>query len=434
MSNADLTLETQKKDPQRWLMLFFVCLLFFMINGFVFQTFNLLLRTIAVDLGWSAAERAYVATGLSTGMIWFVFISGMAMDKFNLKRMLGSFLVFAGIFVIFRGYTYNATAYFILMFVYGMAISFIVPSLTKIVSLWFDSHDLALANGILTASSPIGQIAGNMLTIPLSKALGGWNLVFTCQGGLLIAIAIAFLIFAKNKKNLEAALSSALIKSEADLGLWKNIKGISKSPLVWLFIISNAFMMGQIYAGGSQGQVVLQGDPKWMLDKSISGIIPSCTNLACAFSYIIVPWLYAKYFTKKSYERNYKIAAVVCGLVCPFALSSAYMSYDFTRACILMAIAGVCYGAIVPASKVLLLKLPEVSGARAGTALGAMTTLERIAQSIFTGIVGGYMAIYPDRMAEMVGKSYYLLAVPPLLILVSLILEVKKEPSSKQTA
>lgn len=204
--------------------------------------------------------------------------------------------------------------------------------------------------------------------------------------------------------------------------------------MVWLFIVANAFQMGQIYAGGAQGQVVLQGDPKWMLDKSISGIIPSFTNGACIITYILFPYLYAKHFSKNNYQRNFKLMAVIVGLISPFALAQAYVSYDFKTACFYMALAGAAYGAIVPASKVLLLKLPEVSGARAGTALGVMTTVERIAQSIITGFVGGYMAIYPDRTAEVLSKSYYLLAVAPLLIGVSLVIDFAKESSSKKLA
>jgi MFS family permease len=398
----------------------------FLVNGFIYTSFNVMIRTVAKDLGWSDAERAVVSTGIASGMIWFVFIAGIALDRFSPKRLLASFVFFASAAIYLRGSITQSGPYFTLMFVYGAFSAFIMPAINKINSLWFDRKSLAFANGCLTASSPLGQVTGNLLTVPISNALGSWSLLFMCQGVLLAAAGVIFVIFAKDRRNIDAALSSEKIKTEAELGVWKNIKSIMRVPQMWIYAVANASLLGMIYAAGSQGQIVLQGDPHWALDKSISGIVPSFNNLSSMFCYILMPIIISRFF-KENYEKNYKKIAVISGVIATLVTSYGYTSYNIVVICACMAISGVCYGTIVPAPKVLMLQLPDISGARAGTALGLFITIERLSQAALTGFIGGFIALYPNDMAWVLSKFWLIMLISPLMLTISVILEKKAE-------
>ena len=226
------------------------------------------------------------------------------------------------------------------MFAFGVASAFYMPASTKIISLWFDRDELALANGFLTSASPLGQITANFFAVRIMMAIGGWQTLYTLIGISVIVLVIAFFIFGREKRNIDAALSSSVIDEE-DLGMWKNIKGVLKVPQVWMYCIANMCFLGMIYAGGAFGQLILQTDPGWMLDKSISGRIPAMNNMTSMFAYIIVPLL-----IKKIGRQHYRKFAIITGIISPILFYIGYASYNFTTISVMLALAGILYGAV----------------------------------------------------------------------------------------
>ncbi|MDF2949123.1 MAG: yjjL, partial [Sedimentibacter sp.] len=202
------TLQSKGKSSFRWVMLLFVCLFYFLILGFCNQSFNILLGTITTDMGWEATQRTAVATAMSTGMIWFVFVAGIMMDKFSVKKVLGSSVLICAALIFLRGQAKGFTFFFTLMFLFGAASAFYMPATTKIITLWFDSDELALANGFLTAASPMGQITANYFAVKIMMAIGGWQALYTFIGVAVVVLTIAFFVFAKERKSSEASLVS----------------------------------------------------------------------------------------------------------------------------------------------------------------------------------------------------------------------------------
>lgn len=420
------TLQSSGKSSFRWIMLLFVCLFYFVILGFCNQSFNILLQTITTDMGWEATQRTAVATAMSTGMIWFVFVAGIMMDKFSVKKVLGSSILICGVLIFLRGKATGFIFFFSIMFIFGVASAFYMPATTKIITLWFDSDELAVANGCLTAASPLGQITANYFAVKIMSAIGGWQTFYSMIGVCAVVIALAFFVFGKDRKNSEASLVSNTLTSD-DIGLWKNIKGILKVPYVWLMIIANVCFLGAIYAGGAYGQVVLQTDPGWMIDKSISGRIPAWNNMFSMVCYILIP-----VFIAKIGRQHYTKVAIICGIIAPLCFSIGYRSYDVRIISIMMAVSGIFYGGIVPAPKVLMLSHPQVSGQRAGTALGLYVTAERIGISFFTGTLGTLISSGTIPMSQVLSYFYLIQLIAPVLIFIGIY--VKKAELKKLSA
>lgn len=408
------TLHSKGKSPFRWVMLLFVCLFYFIILGFTNQSFNILLGTITTDMGWDTVQRTAVAGAMSTGMIWFVFVAGITMDKISAKKVLGSSIIMCAILIFLRGQAKGFMFFYALMFLFGVASAFYSPATTKIITLWFDKDELALANGFLTAASPIGQITANYFAVPLMLAIGGWQSLYTLIGVAALVVAIAFLVFGKERKSEEASLESETLTKE-DLGLWKNVKGILKVPYVWLMIIANMCFLGSIYAGGAFGQLVLQTDPGWMIDKAVSGRIPAWNNMFSMCAYILVPL-----FIAKIGRKHYTKVAIICGICAPICFVIGYRSYSVVVLSIMMAVAGIFYGGIVPAPKVLMLAHPAVSGPRAGTALGTYVTIERIGITSFITVLGTLISTGTMPMSHVLSYFYLIQLIAPLLIFIGI--------------
>lgn len=425
------TLHSKGKSPFRWVMLLLVCLFYFLILGFCNQSFNVLLKTITTDMGWTATQRTAVATAMSSGMIWFVFVAGIMMDKFSVKKVLASAVVICSVLIFLRGQATGFMFFFVIMFLFGAASAFYMPATTKIITLWFDSDELAVANGCLTAASPLGQITANYFAVKIMIAIGGWQALYTLVGVCVMVLTIAFFFFAKERRSEEASLTSNTL-TEDDLGLWKNVKGILKVPYVWLMIFANMFFLGSVYAGGAFGQLVLQTDPGWLLDKAVSGKIPAWNNLASMFCYILIP-----IFIAKIGKKHYTKVAIICGLIAPICFMVGYRSYNITTISIMMVIAGICYGGIIPAPKILMLQRPEVSGPRAGTALGLYVTGERIGISIFTASLGTLIASSTMQMSQVLSYFFLIQLVAPMLIFIGIFVnkhdaKIRKQKTTAQ--
>ena len=189
-------------------------------------------------------------------------------------------------------------------------------------------------------------------------------------------------------------------------------------------IIANMCFLGSIYAGGTFGLLVLQTDPGWMIDTAVSGRIPAWNNLFSMFAYILVP-----IFISKIGRQNYPKVAIICGLVAPICFFIGYRSYNVTVISVMMAISGILYGGIVPAPKVLMLEHPEVSGLRAGTALGVYVTLERIGITIFITILGTLISQNPQQMSIVLSRFFLIQLISPLLIFIGIF--VKKRDDAR---
>ncbi len=106
-----------------------------------------------------------------------------------------------------------------------------------------------------------------------------------------------------------------------------------------------------------------------------------------------------------------------------------WFSYSYVYACISMATSGLLYGCCLPAPKVLLLQLPEVSGPRAGTAIGIYTTIERVCVVVFVAIIGPKVLAWDPSvpgMSPFVGKIQALMYIQPILLALALLINKKR--------
>lgn len=408
----------------KWRILLCIFLFYFFGLGFTNQFFNVALKTMIEDMGWNATQGSSIANAMFIGMIWFVFVAGIFLDKFSVKKMFVVEIFLVAVAFALRGVAQGFVFFFALMVVYGVLSAFYIPTVMKLVSLWFDGKQIALANGILTSASPAGQLVANVVGFKIALAIGGWRTMYVVTGIIMIVVALLSIFLVKERKSEDAALASAILTKE-DLSLGKNIKGVAGTPSLWIYCIANGFFLGFVYAIMAYQNYVYQADPGWGLDPTVSGTIPAFSNCVSMCAYTIVPLLFARL----KIQKWWGVAAIFCAIGAVTLVTIMWWSYSYVYACISMAVSGLLYGCCLPAPKVLMLQLPEVSGPRAGTAMGIYTTLERICVVVFVGFIGPKILAWDPSvpgMSPFVGKLQMMMYIQPVLLALALLVNKKR--------
>lgn len=156
---------------------------------------SVLAKEIAQDLGLSLVQVGIVwgvgaLPGIATGLF-----AGAIGDKIGPKRILivGSMLI--GLVGATRGLISNFFSMVIVVSLGGALIPFIIMNGLKIISLWFPSRQLGLANGLSAMGMAFGFFTGSMLSATLlSPLLGGWRQVFILYGVLGASLSIPWIL------------------------------------------------------------------------------------------------------------------------------------------------------------------------------------------------------------------------------------------------
>ncbi|UCF61729.1 MAG: MFS transporter, partial [Anaerolineaceae bacterium] len=121
--------------------------------------------------------------------------AGAIGDKIGPKRILivGSMLI--GLVGATRGLVSNFFSMVVVVSLGGALIPFIIMNGLKIISLWFPSRQLGLANGLSAMGMAFGFFTGSMLSATLlSPLLGGWRQVLILYGVLGASLSIPWIL------------------------------------------------------------------------------------------------------------------------------------------------------------------------------------------------------------------------------------------------
>lgn len=303
------------KSQYRWVMLALVMLVYIIVLGFTNQSFNILLASIVGDEGWTPVQKTAVS-GAHVPGYGVVLLRRRLRHRQDQRQEDYGHLPDPPVCPDLPPRTSHWLRHLVRYDVpVWRGLRLLSARVTKTVSLWFDSEELATANGCTTAASPIGQITANLFAGRIAANLsGGWRQLFMIAGIIVFVLMVCWWIFAKNRTSMDAALTSTTIK-EGENSLWKNIIGVLKDPYVWCMIIADAFFLGLIYAGGTYGNYVLQMDPNWAIDKTISGYAGMCNNFCSTAAYILLPII-----IRKIGNKYYKWVVLITGLYRPHFL------------------------------------------------------------------------------------------------------------------
>ena len=374
-------------DPRRVLTIGLVSLTNFLLCGILYSSAGLLLGTIVSDMGFSDAQRTALSSAHSLGLVCTVFIVGLLYDRLPAKWCFAiGALCMGGISLAIRGFAQMFPLFYASLFMYGIAWGFTGVGAVKMFGLWLPRKEVNMGNAVFSNASSIGQIIGLTATVPIYTALGGWQNMYKVYGVIALVVAVAFMILVKNKRNEESAVASeGTYDMKTDVGLFKDLMALLKLPTYWLMVLADACVMGcAVYTAGAWGSYVLQNDPQWMIPASQSGSISMWLNIGSIFGYFIIPI----FVDKIGGQKRFPAVAICGGILAAICAAVAYQTHDVMSCKTLLFIAGLGQGAIIPAGKIMAMRLPEVSGPRAGLSFGFQSTTQRVANTLMATLVG----------------------------------------------
>ncbi len=143
---------------------------------------DLNLNLVQVGIVWGMGALLGVAASLLGGAIG---------DKFGAKRVLVVSVFLAGLFGLLRGFAFDFISMTGIVILLGAAIPFVTTNGIKTAGSWFPSHQLGLANGLISMGMALGFLIGAQFSATtFSPLLGGWRNVLLLYGliGALFSI------------------------------------------------------------------------------------------------------------------------------------------------------------------------------------------------------------------------------------------------------
>jgi len=188
---------------------------------------------------------------VQAGLVWGIaslpsmvsfIIAGKIIDRFGPKIVITTACILVGVFGALRGAAVNFGFLLAFMLLFGFFSAFIPLSNVKNIGLWFDDHELGLANGVLSLGMAIGFFVGSMVSASyVSPWIGGWRYTFLFYGIIAFLFAIPWLFTKSPEKDVSQAGS---IKQT----LWQDVKHLSKIRNLWLL-----GMVLMAFSGAVQG-------------------------------------------------------------------------------------------------------------------------------------------------------------------------------------
>jgi MFS family permease len=235
----------QKKEEKlsgyRWVMLGLVFAETFLVFGFVWSSQSPLLSSIARDLNLSHFQLGLIVSAVPITLTGLPILGGVFADRFGIRTTTLVGLILASIGGILRGFASSFEILFILAIVIGTGLSFLVPTNSKFVRVWFSPKKYGTITGIIAMGYSTGTAATMILTAAfLLPWLGSWKNVFLFVGILALFGTIIWGLLAREKK-MSSPKQDSVFSREGLLRLLK-IRD------VWLISGCEFFQYGSIVA------------------------------------------------------------------------------------------------------------------------------------------------------------------------------------------
>ncbi|WP_343586849.1 MFS transporter, partial [Herbaspirillum sp.] len=215
---------------------------------------------MSADLGFSETVFGLGAGLFFIGYFLFEVPSNILMHKVGARIWIARIMITWGILSAVFMFVQNATQFYILRFLLGLAEAGFYPGIILYLTYWFPSHRRAKVIAVFMSGIPVAGILGNPLSGWIMDAfhqnggLEGWQWMFLIEAIPAVLIGLVTLLYLDNdvksakwlsddeKKMLQADIDGDQKGKESGHGFG----AIVKDGRVWLMcLIYFAFVMGQ---------------------------------------------------------------------------------------------------------------------------------------------------------------------------------------------
>ncbi|QGP91137.1 putative sulfoacetate transporter SauU [Neomoorella glycerini] len=208
----------------------------------------------AMKLSMTAAGG--LMTAFYIGYVVANFVSGWFVDRFGPRLTLGLSSLVTGLFTLLLPFGNSYATLFILRIIAGAGSGALFSAGVKFQLGWFPKSARATAMGIMMTGPTLGSAIASGALAPVIRT-SGWQTAFTYAGIMTIVVALAVLLFAK-----ERGIAKASPKGAIGAGSGDATKPVTTQSFLSL-VLKRSFLLGCIACFLSIG--ANQGFTTWII-------------------------------------------------------------------------------------------------------------------------------------------------------------------------
>jgi len=363
--------------PFRWIVLALMFLSLFAAT-IAMQCMPPLFSEITEQIPLTKAQMGTIMGVITLASLFFAPIGGALSDKLGARWAFGIAAIIVALSGGFRYVAGSVNDLVVCMFLIGAGMAMYAPNLPKALGNWFPKKDLAMANGISISGMGIGgAIAMVTAKSVLSPSFGGWRGTMVFLGGLVLLVAILWMVVYRDRP-LEGAAQ------RKKLNVFQNFKDVLKVKDIWLISIYYGLNMISLLAVVTLLPITLEERGV----ENAGGMVGIMMGATVVFN-ILGGMLSDRVGKRKPFLL---ICAVVFGLcVLGFA------NFTGTALIVVLIIAGAAMGTIAPVLMSVPVEMERIGTALVGSAIGFIFML---------GNTGGFVGpVVAGKLMDMSDSS-----------------------------
>ncbi|HQV69216.1 MAG: MFS transporter [Anaerolineae bacterium] len=209
---------TQTQSPYRWIILTLATLTAIFAQAAPSICMSVLFKEISTDLQLDLVQIGVVWGISALPSVVLGLVAGALTDRIGPKKVLVVSCVLTALTSGMRGAATNFYTLLLAVVLFGSVYPFLAMSVFKMLSQWFPSKQLGMANGVFSMGMATGFMLGSAISASvLSPALGGWRntLFFYAAFPALLALGWAFARSAHPSARADVAQPGAMRASLA---------------------------------------------------------------------------------------------------------------------------------------------------------------------------------------------------------------------------
>ncbi len=366
-------MSVEEKAAYRWHMVGYLFLIgcFF---GFSLGVMPPLIPFIEEDIALSHTQVGVLWGAAALGLFLFSLIGGHAGDRFGVKRVTVIALPFVAVLGGLRAFCDSFSTLALVMFLLGVAGGFIVPNLAKAVGMWFGPSELGRANGIVLIGGAIGGgIAMTMAASVLEPWLGGWRNVMLLGAGLSFLVWVIWAVLARERE--PSGVMAELARQR--LGFREGMAKVFRVRDFRLLCIVEIISVGAFAAVASHFPDILVDKG---MTKSMAGIYVGMATWSMLVGMFVGPFFSDKVGLRKVFFWPILFANIPIVVLLGFTMGAPLLT--------VIVVSGLLGGCAAPMPRVLILENERIGPMLAGTAFGALATINGIGAAILPALMG----------------------------------------------
>jgi MFS family permease len=188
----------------RWVVLIVAFFVHATSIALIWQVVSPLKQAMATDLGVPWQNVVVVFAAIAFGLVLVQIPGGTLGDKYPIRYVVGLGAVLTGVATAIRFTVPTLTGQIAISLLATLGMGVVNPNLIKVITEWFPTHQLGLAQGVLMSGNTLGiALALSLSGGVVLNVVGNWQSVFLLYGGLTAAFGLVWLLFVRSPREGE---------------------------------------------------------------------------------------------------------------------------------------------------------------------------------------------------------------------------------------